>query len=37
MTKDRLAPATLSRELREGRSPDLSRRHWTIGQASPAA
>jgi uncharacterized membrane protein len=28
---DRLAPATLSRELREGRSPDLSRRRWTIG------
>lgn len=28
---DRLAPATLSRELREGRSPDLTRRRWTIG------
>lgn len=28
---DRLSPATLSRELREGRSSDLSRRRWTIG------
>jgi uncharacterized membrane protein len=28
---DRLAPADLSRELREGQSPDLSRRRWAIG------
>lgn len=28
---ERLAPATLSRELREERSPDLTRRRWTIG------
>jgi uncharacterized membrane protein len=28
---DRLAPATLSRELREGSSPDLTRRRWAIG------
>jgi hypothetical protein len=28
---DRLSPVTLSRELREGRSSDLSRRRWTIG------
>lgn len=28
---DRLAPADLSRELREGRSPDLTRRRWSIG------
>lgn len=28
---DRIAPATLSRELREGRSADLTRRRWTIG------
>jgi uncharacterized membrane protein len=28
---DRLAPATLSRELREGSSPDLKRRRWAIG------
>lgn len=28
---DRLAPSTLSRELREGRSPDLTRRRWAIG------
>ena len=28
---DRLAPATLSRELRESRSPDLARRRWSIG------
>jgi uncharacterized membrane protein len=28
---DRLAPSTLSRELREGRSSDLNRRRWAIG------
>lgn len=28
---DHLAPATLSRELRKGSSPDLKRRRWTIG------
>lgn len=28
---DRIAPATLSRELRLGRTPDLTRRRWTIG------
>lgn len=28
---DRLAPADLSRELRTGSSPDLTRRRWTIG------
>jgi uncharacterized membrane protein len=28
---ERLAPTTLSRELRKGRSPDLARRRWTIG------
>jgi hypothetical protein len=28
---ERLAPSTLSRELREGRSPDLTRRRCTIG------
>lgn len=28
---ERLAPATLSRELREEQSPDLTRRRWTIG------
>ena len=26
-----LPPAALSRELREGRSPDLTRRRWAIG------
>ena len=28
---DRLAPADLSRDLREGQSPDLTRRRWAIG------
>lgn len=28
---ERLAPSTLSRELREGRSPDLTRRRWMVG------
>ncbi|WP_300973493.1 vitamin K epoxide reductase family protein [Sphingomonas sp. LHG3406-1] len=28
---DRIAPADLSRELREGQSADLTRRRWTIG------
>jgi uncharacterized membrane protein len=28
---DRLAPAQLSRELRQDSSPDLARRRWTIG------
>ena len=31
MRAERLQPAQLSRELREGRSPDLTRRRWTIG------
>lgn len=30
-TMDRLAPATLSRELRLGRSPDMARRRWSVG------